>query len=330
MSKVGVLGAGAWGTAIAMAAQRAGSQVILWTQCPQEAARIAQTHQSTRLPGIAVPRDMTITSDLEVVCEANILVLAVPAQAVRGVLMHALPYLQESTYLVIAAKGIEIGSHLLMSEVIAQMMPQAGIAVLSGPSFADEVAQGLPTAITLAAQNIQTATYLSTAFNSDTFRVYASDDIVGTQLGGALKNVLAIGTGIARGMGLGSNTEAALITRGIVEIGRLACARGARGATLNGLSGVGDIVLTCANPKSRNMSFGMRVGQGETPEHIVENAGKTFEGFATAQSVGALAQEAGVEMPICQTIQSILGQEITPREGIQRLMQRPMKPELDH
>jgi len=330
MSKVSVLGAGSWGIALGLSAWRSGSDVMLWSKFPEDAERIKKDRENKkRLPGILLPSQIQISADIKEACASNILVLATPAQTIREVCACIASLVQENAYLIIAAKGIEVSTHLLMSEIVSELIPQAGVAVLSGPSFADEVARGLPTAITLAAQNIQTATYLGAAFNSDSFRVYASDDIIGVQLGGALKNVLAIGTGMIRSLGLGANAEAALITRGIVEISRLACALGAKPATLHGLSGLGDIVLTCSHEKSRNMFLGMEIGKGKTPAQVVSETAKTFEGLATSKSISALATAAGVEMPICGMIDKILNQEVAVKEAIIFLMNRSMKPEVE-
>ncbi len=330
MSRVSVLGSGSWGTAIALASLRAGSDVTLWSKFPEEISKIkADKENKALLPGITLPDDLKLTSDIEEACKSNIIVLVTPSQTIRDVVTLISPYIKEDTYLIMASKGIEIGTHMFMSDIVKELIPHAGIAVLSGPSFADEVGMGLPTAITLAAENMQTATYLSTAFNSDTFRVYSSDDIIGCQIGGALKNVLAIATGIARGMKLGANAEAAIITRGIVEISRLANAMGAKKETLIGLAGVGDIVLTCSHEKSRNMSLGVRIGKGETPEDILKSTGKTVEGFATSKSICSMAKESNIDMPICEALDKILNEGASVKDCIRSLMIRPMKSETD-
>lgn len=330
MSKVSVLGAGAWGTALALSAMRAGSDVKLWSAYADEVVQLhIDRENKNRLPGVLLDPALDITADLEKACTANIIVLATPAQTIREVAGLMSGFVQENTYLVVASKGIESGSCLLMSEILSQLIPQAGVAILSGPSFADEVARGLPTAMTLAAHNVQTATYLGTAFSNDFVRIYASDDLTGVQIGGALKNVLAIASGIARGKGLGANAEAAIMTRGIVEIARLACALGGKYETLTGLAGLGDIVLTCSNEKSRNMSLGLMLGQGKSIQEIFANGTTTFEGFHTAKSVEQLALKAGIEMPICCTVNKILSQELSIEKGMQILMQRPVKAELD-
>jgi glycerol-3-phosphate dehydrogenase (NAD(P)+) len=328
MASVGIIGAGAWGTALAAAAVRGGSQAIIWCREPVVAKDIARHHENKRmLPGYTLPEEVIATTDLETACKANIIVMATPAQYFREVSMQIEPFVSEDSYVVIASKGIEIESRQLLSDIAVQTLPKMSISVISGPSFADEVAAGMPTAVALAAKDETTASWLARVFNSETFRVYPNDDIVGVQMGGALKNVLAIAAGVCRGRGMGSNTHAALLTRGLTEIVRLAVAMGGKRETLYGLAGVGDIILTCGNDKSRNMKFGISLGQGESAADLLSHRHAVIEGAHTAKTVAKLAELYNVEMPICAAVNEIIEGRMSVEDVLKELLERPVKPE---
>ena len=331
MSSVSIIGAGSWGTALATVAQRAGSQVTLWSRSPDVAYHIAKKGINPRhLSDIQLSPSIVATSDLQEACQGDILVLAVPAQVTREVTTAMAPFIKKESYIVIAAKGIEIGSGKLMSEVIAETLPDCSLSVLSGPTFADEVAKEFPTAATLASENLTTSQWLVQSLSSATFRVYASDDLIGAQIGGAFKNVLAIATGIISGRGMGFNAPAALMTRGLAEIIRLAEAKGGKAETLSGLSGVGDICLTCTSEKSRNMAFGKRLGAGTPLLHALEELDHVVEGIATSKSIRQLSKDLNVDMPIFTTINGILNYGLDLNIAMEELLTRPPTVEFQH
>jgi glycerol-3-phosphate dehydrogenase (NAD(P)+) len=322
--KVGVIGAGAWGTALAGVAARAGHQVILWGRSPELAARISETRANeTYLPNLPLPDGITATANPADLAEAELVLIAVPAQAVRETLARFADHLAPGVAAVVCAKGIERGSHKLMSQVIAEALPQAQAYVLSGPSFAGDVARDLPTAVTLAGPTLDDATRLAEALSLPAFRIYASDDLVGVQLGGAVKNVLAIACGISQGRGLGDSARAALTTRAFAELARLGRAMGARPETLTGLSGLGDLVLTCASRQSRNFAYGIALG-----ERASLPSG-TVEGVPTAAVVSDMAEALGVDMPICAAVRRIVEGRSEIDDELNRLLARPLKPEID-
>src|SRR5215475_5700485 len=260
---VAVIGAGAWGTALATGAARAGRTVTLWARNAEHAARIASTRENPRLPGVSLAPDIVVTSELALAARADILLIATPAQHLRGAVNMLASHLARPTPVIACAKGIEHGTHKFMTDVIAEAAPVSQPAILSGPSFADDVAQGLPTAVTLAAKDEQLAAALVQALGSPTFRPYHTTDIRGVEIGGAAKNVLAIAAGIVAGRRLGASAQAALTTRGFTELARLGRACGARSETLMGLSGLGDLILTCSTAQSRNFGLGLALGRGE-------------------------------------------------------------------
>jgi glycerol-3-phosphate dehydrogenase (NAD(P)+) len=322
--EVGVIGAGAWGTALAGVAARAGHQVTLWGRSPELAARINETGvNETYLPKLHLPDDITATADPADLAEAEFVLIAVPAQAVRETLVGFTDHLASGIAAVVCAKGIERGSRNLMSQVVAEALPQAHAYVLSGPSFAGDVARDLPTAVTLAGPTLDDATRLAEALSLPSFRIYASDDLVGVQLGGAVKNVLAIACGISEGRGLGDSARAALTTRAFAELARLGRAMGARPETLTGLSGLGDLVLTCASRQSRNFAYGIALGERSQPP------GGTVEGVPTAGVVSDMADALGVDMPICAAVRRIVEGRTQIDDELNRLLSRPLKPEID-
>jgi glycerol-3-phosphate dehydrogenase (NAD(P)+) len=322
LRSVAVIGAGAWGTALATVAARAGRSVTLWARNADHAARIASSRENPRLPGVSLSPDVVVTGELALAASADVLLIATPAQHLRGAVSTLAPHLTGPVPIVACAKGIEHGTHKFMTDVIAEAAPHALPAILSGPSFADDVAQGLPTAVTLAARDEQVASALVQALGSPTFRPYHSTDVRGVEIGGAAKNVLAIAVGIAVGRKLGASAQAALTTRGFAELARFGRACGARSETLVGLSGLGDLILTCSSPQSRNFALGLALGRGEPPP-----AGKLAEGASTAPALIELAASQSIEMPVSQAVAAILGGETTIDAAISGLLTRPFKAE---
>jgi glycerol-3-phosphate dehydrogenase (NAD(P)+) len=334
MSRITVLGSGAWGTAIALSLyRRGGHQVALWAHSPELAQQIAGARENTQfLPGISLPADLIVTGGWDVITAADILVSVIPSEFLRPTMLRIRTHLRAGQFVVSATKGLEDRTFCRMTQVLSKTLEPAGlllsIGALSGPSFALEVAQGQPTAVTVAFSDPQIAALIQLEFSSETLRLYTSSDVVGVELGGALKNVIAIAAGVSAGMGLGHNSTAALITRGIAEITRLAVACGARRETLAGLSGVGDLVLTCTGSLSRNRSVGQALGQGrQLPEILDSLGGKVAEGVLTSRAALGLARRHGVEMPITEQMELILNEGKDPREAIRDLMLRPGKEE---
>ena len=319
---VAVIGAGAWGTALATVAARAGRTVTLWARNTEHARRIASTRDNPRLPGVQLAPDIVVTSDLSLAARADMLLIATPAQHLRGAVNMLVSHLARPVPIVACAKGIEHGTHKFMTDVIAEAAPHAQPAILSGPSFADDVARGLPTAVTLAASDETLASALVLALGSPTFRPYHSTDIRGVEIGGAAKNVLAIAVGIAVGRKLGASAQAALTTRGFAELTRLGRALGARSETLTGLSGLGDLILTCSSPQSRNFALGLALGRGEQPP-----AGKLAEGEFTAPVLIELAASQHIELPVSKAVAAILSGTVTIDAAIEALLTRPFKAE---
>jgi glycerol-3-phosphate dehydrogenase (NAD(P)+) len=333
MSRIAIIGAGAWGTALTVSFSRnRENQIALWSHSQAVADALHEKRENPMfLPGFRVPEHVRVTADLaEALTGAEVVVSAVPSHHTRHVLGEMLPHLARGQVIVSASKGIENDRHLRMSEVIAQTLGplQPVIGVLSGPSFAQEVAAGNPTAITLACAHRETARALQNAFSSAAMRIYTSDDIIGVEMGGALKNVIAIASGIVTGLELGTNSAAALITRGLAEITRLAVACGGRGETLAGLSGLGDLVLTCTGGLSRNRTVGIALGRGETlPEIVASLHGKVAEGIRTTRAAQGLAGKHGVEMPILEQVAAILYDDKSPRIAMRDLLARPGREE---
>lgn len=319
---VAVIGAGAWGTALALVAARAGRNVTLWARNAEHAARIASTRDNPRLPGVRIAPEIVVTSDLAEAARAEMLLIATPAQHLRGTVNMLASHLAKPIPVVACAKGIEHGTHKFMTDVIAEAAPHAQPAILSGPSFADDVARGLPTAVTLAARDDALASSLVQALGSPTFRPYHSTDVRGVEIGGAAKNVLAIAAGIVVGRKLGASAHAALTTRGFSELARLGRACGARAETLSGLSGLGDLLLSCSTAQSRNFALGIALGRGEAAP-----AGKLAEGAFTAPVLVELAAAANVDMPVSQAVAAILDNRLTIDAAIEGLLTRPFKAE---
>ena len=334
MSHIAVLGSGAWGTALALTLhRRGGHDVVLWAHSDEFAQQINDAGENTQfLPGFPLPGAITVTGDCAAVAPAEIVVSVIPSEFLRSAFTRIGPHLHTGQIVLSATKGVEDRTLLRMTEVIGDCLRDTKLALaigaLSGPSFALEVAQGQPTALTVAYRERAVAARVQRDFSSDTLRLYTSTDVIGVELGGALKNVIAIAAGIAAGVGLGYNSSAALITRGIVEITRLAVACGARRETLAGLSGVGDLVLTCTGSLSRNRTVGQQLGQGRKLPEILESlGGKVAEGVLTTRAALGLARKHGVEMPIAEQMELILTEGKDPREAIRSLMLRPGKEE---
>ncbi|WP_328703031.1 NAD(P)H-dependent glycerol-3-phosphate dehydrogenase [Arenibaculum pallidiluteum] len=328
IARIGVIGGGAWGTALAVAAERAGRPAVLWARETETVRAIARDRANPRyLPGIALDPGPGATTDLAEAAACDAVLLVVPAQFLRGVCRTLAPLLPGGTPVVVCAKGIELGTGALMTEVVTAELPRNPVAVLSGPTFAAEVARGLPTAVTLACADGEIGRSLAEALGSLSFRPYWSADLVGAEVGGAVKNVLAIACGIVAGRGLGDNARAALITRGLAEIVRLGVRLGGRPETLMGLSGLGDLTLTCTSMQSRNTSLGMALGQGRTLDEILAERHSVAEGVATSRAVTDLAARLGVDMPICAAVDTILARGGAIDETIAALMSRPLKAE---
>jgi len=329
LTNVAVVGAGAWGTALAQVVAREGRAVSLWAFEHDVADAINGGHENTVfLPGIPLSPSIRATSDLADLADADAVLLVVPAQHVRRVAGELAGRLRAGVPLLICAKGIEQRTGLLLSDVLAEVASNQMACVLSGPSFAGEAAKGLPTAVTLACPEAGIGEALLTAIGSLTFRPYLSDDVRGAQVGGAVKNVLAIACGIVEGKGFGASARAALTTRGFAELGRLAEKMGARRETLSGLSGLGDLILTCNSPQSRNMSLGMALGSGKTLAEVMAERKSVAEGVHTAAAVRTLAKEHGIDMPISEAVAAIVGGEVDVDTAIVELLSRPFKAEL--
>ena len=322
---VSVLGAGAWGTALANVAARAGHEVSLWGRDPAVMAAIARTRENPHLPGVALDAGVTPQTDLAAAAKADLLLAVVPAQATRDLAARLSGIVAPGRPIVLCSKGIERGTGLFMSEVLAQTLPDNPAAVLSGPSFAADVSRGLPTAVTLAAVDEALSQRIAAALSAPAFRLYHSTDVLGVEIGGAAKNVLAIACGIAAGRGLGASAGAALVARGFAELGRFGRACGARPDTLMGLSGLGDLVLTCGSAQSRNFSLGFAIGRGQTPEQAMQ--GKLAEGAFTASVLIELAGAKGIDMPIAQSVEAILAGRISVDAAVEALLARPSKAE---
>lgn len=324
----GVIGGGAWGTALAQVCARAGLSVTLQAREAEVVASVNANHENSLfLAGVALEDSIRATSDMAALADCDIVLAVAPAQHLRSALYAFSAHARPGAPVVLCAKGVEQGSLKLMTEVLAETLPNAAPAVLSGPSFAGEVARGLPTAVTLACPDEALGQALVHAIATPTFRPYLAGDMIGAEAGGAVKNVLAIACGIVEGKGLGRSAHAALITRGFAEMTRLAVALGAQAETVAGLCGLGDLVLTCSSPQSRNMTVGLALGQGQTLEQALFGKLTVAEGVASAPAVRALAAKLDVEVPICEAVAQILAGEAGVDEAILGLLSRPLKTE---
>ncbi len=329
MQRIGIIGGGAWGSALALTARRAGRDIVLWVREAEVAAAINRDHLNPLfLPGVALDPGIVATVELAAAVHgADALLLVSPAQHLRGLVAALAPLVPARLPLVICVKGIEEQSGALMSEVLAELLPEAPLAVLSGPTFAAEVARGLPTAVTLASADRALGERLIAALGTRSFRPYLADDLAGAQIGGAVKNVLAIACGIVSGRRLGDNARAALITRGLAEMTRLARAQGGRPETLMGLCGLGDLVLTCTGLQSRNHSLGVALGEGRALAEILAERRSVAEGVTSAAAAAALARRLGVDMPITAAVDAILHPGAAIDGAVAGLLARPFKSE---
>jgi glycerol-3-phosphate dehydrogenase (NAD(P)+) len=324
--RIAVIGAGAWGAALANVAATGRERVPLWGHDPAHVAALARDRENRAfLPGLPLAAGVAPCADEESVADASVVLGVVPAQAMRAVARRFRPHLSPGVVFVICAKGIERGTHRFMSEVVAEELPEAALAVLSGPSFAADVCRGLPTAVTLAAEDEGLARRLCELLSTKTFRLYRSTDMRGAEIGGAAKNVLAIAAGMAEGRALGASARAALIARGFAELMRLGQALGANRETLMGLSGLGDLILTCGSAQSRNFALGAALARGDGPGDAAH--GKLAEGAFTAAALVEMAKERGVEMPIAEAVDAILAGRIDVDQAIEMLLMRPLKAE---
>lgn len=325
---ISVIGGGAWGTALAQTASQTGKRVVLWAREPDVVADINERHVNRAfLPGVSLDPTLRATADLDEAAQADAVLMVAPAQHMRAVAQGLSRRFADGKPLVICCKGIEQQTGKLMGDVAEEVLPQAVIAVLSGPSFAADVARGLPAALTLACRNEATGRALTSALSSRQMRLYWSPDVTGAELGGAVKNVLAIAAGILDGRGLGASAHAALVTRGFAELRRFAENFGAKPETLMGLSGLGDLILTCGSAQSRNMSLGRALAEGKTLAQILGARQAVTEGVYTAAAVVKLARERRIEMPIAEAVHAIIEGSLSVDDAITGLMQRPLKAE---
>lgn len=328
--KTVVLGSGGWGTALSLVLHRNGHPVTLWSHVPEKAAYMERARENPRLEGVPLPPELRLTADMACLTEAELVVVAVPSYAVRETAHAAAPLLRPDTLLVTAAKGIERDTHLRMSQILEQETGGAfPIAALSGPSHAEEVARKVPTAVVSASPDRAAAEQVQDLFLNDHFRVYSSSDVVGVELGAALKNVMALCTGCCTGMGYGDNTKAMLMTRGLAEMARLGVALGGRRETFAGLAGMGDLIVTCTSMNSRNYRAGILIGQGVPVPEAIAKIGAVVEGYYAVDAARALAQKVGVEMPITEAAYEVLYQGRDPKEAILTLMRREKRHEIE-
>lgn len=320
--RAAVIGSGAWGTALALRLCKNGHDVTLWTRHPE----MAETRHNPRLPGAVLPAEMRITADMAELSDCELVVMASPSFPLREVSRHAAPYLSSSAVLVSVTKGLEQGTHLRMSQVVQEETGKT-VVVLTGPSHAEEVSQGLPTGCLAASENQALAEYVQDAFMAETFRIYTSPDPVGAELGGALKNVIALCAGITDGLGFGDNTKAMLMTRGLTETARLGLAMGARKETFAGLAGVGDLIVTCTSMHSRNRRAGILIGQGKSPKEAMAEVGAVVEGYYAAKSAFELGVSRGIDMPITEAAYRVLYEGAPVQEAVRKLMKRQRKAE---
>ena len=324
MERVGVIGAGSWGTALAVVLAKNGHQVTVWSIIEDEITMLKEKHEHVdKLPGVKLPDSMEFTTDLEqAVQTSDMLVLAVPSIFTRSTAKSMAPFVKDGQIIVCVAKGIEETTLMTISDIVEQEIPNADVAIMCGPSHAEEVGVGLPTTVVAGARTKATAEKVQDVFMNEVFRVYTSPDVLGMELGGSLKNVIALAAGVADGLGFGDNTKAALITRGIAEISRLAIAMGAKAETLAGLTGIGDLIVTCASKHSRNRKAGMLIGQGYTMEEATKEVKMVVEGIYSAKAARALAQKYEVDMPIIDIVNQVLFENMSAKEAVVELMER--------
>lgn len=327
MAKAGVIGSGSWGTALARVLSKSGHEVTLWSRREEESRMLREERENkSKLPGVKLPDDILCTTDLEQTVEGkDILVLATASPSIRSMAKKMAPYVAAGQLIVDVSKGIEESTLMILTDVIAQEIPQCRAAVLSGPSHAEEVGRDIPTTVVAGAKDRETAEYIQNLFMNKVFRVYTSPDMLGIELGGALKNVIALAAGAADGLGCGDNTKAALITRGIAEMSRLGVAMGGHIETFNGLTGIGDLIVTCASMHSRNRRAGILIGQGKTMQEAMDEVKMVVEGVNSAKAAKTLAEKYGIDMPIVQEVNQVLFEDKPAREALADLMLRDKK-----
>lgn len=331
MKKVCILGAGSWGSALGLVLAKKGYEVSMWTLSQEQADKINKTKENIDyLPGVLFPNNITLTTSLEeAVLNSKIIVLAVPSQAIRSVSSNLKPFVKDEQIIVDVAKGLERGTGLRLSEVVAEELPNNPYVTLSGPSHAEEVARDIPTTVVVASENIEVAQIVQDMFMTPKFRVYTNPDIVGVELGGALKNIIAFGAGICDGLGYGDNAKAALMTRGIREIGRLGVKMGANLSTFSGLSGIGDLIVTCTSMHSRNRRAGILIGQGKSLEETLAEVKMVVEGITATEVAYDVSKKLGIDMPITSAIYSVLHEGANPNEVVADLMMRNKTHEIE-
>lgn len=331
MANISVIGAGSWGTALSVLLSKNGHHVTVWSILKDEVEMLsAEREHKSKLPGVKIPQDILFTTDLaEAVTDKELIVLAVPSPFTRSTAHNMSPFIREGQLIVTVAKGIEEDTLMIQTEIVEDEIPQAEAAVLSGPSHAEEVGRFLPTTVVAGAKSKESAEKVQNIFMNEVFRVYTSPDLLGIELGGSLKNVIALAAGMSDGLGFGDNTKAALITRGIAEMGRLAAAMGAKMETLNGLSGIGDLIVTCASKHSRNRKAGMLMGQGYSMQEAMDEVQMVVEGVYSAKAAVALAEKYQVDMPIIEQVNQVLFHGQSARDAVLELMLRHKRTESD-
>ncbi|MDW2799576.1 NAD(P)H-dependent glycerol-3-phosphate dehydrogenase [Clostridium boliviensis] len=323
MAKIGIIGSGSWGMALSVLLYNNGHEVTVWSALPEEVMEMKETHRHHTLPELVLPENLVFTEDLEeTMTGKDLLVTAVPSVYVRSTAKRMKPFCRYGQVVVNVAKGIEEASLMTLSEILEEELPMADVAVLSGPSHAEEVSRGLPTTCVAGASSRKTAEYIQSIFMSEAFRVYTSPDMLGIELGGSLKNVIALAAGIADGLGYGDNTKAALVTRGIAEISRLGTAMGGKIQTFSGLSGIGDLIVTCASMHSRNRRAGILLGQGKSMEEATKEVKMVVEGIYSAKAALALSQKYQVSMPLVEQVNAVLFDGKSASDAVRDLMLR--------
>lgn len=331
MEKMCVIGAGSWGSALALSLHKNNHKVFMWTRDNEQVKEISDTRKNSRfLPDIVFPKDLIVSNDLEeVIKDSEIVVLAVPSQAVRSVCNQIRPFLRDGQILVDVAKGLEKGTGLRLSDVVKEELPNNPYVALSGPSHAEEVSKYMPTTLVAACEEIEYAQKVQDAFMSPSLRVYTNPDIIGVELGGALKNIIAFGAGMCDGLGYGDNTKAALMTRGIAEMGRLGVAMGANVNTFTGLAGIGDLIVTCTSMHSRNRRAGILMGQGKSLQETLDEVQMVVEGITATEVAYKVSRDLNIDMPITEAIYSVLYEGANPNEAVLELMTRSKKHEME-
>lgn len=330
MANITILGSGGFGLALAILCNANGHKVTVWSKFQDEIDVIKRTGElKSKLPGVFIPKEIQFTTDVCCVKNADLMLVGVPSKVVRSVCQEISPFVSEKTVVVNTSKGLEEDSLKRMSEVVAEVFPKNQIVVLTGPSHAEEVARGIPTAVVAASRDQRVAKYVQEVFTADNFRVYLNDDVVGCEIGGSFKNIIALACGVLDGMGCGDNTKAALITRGLREIGAVGVALGGQADTFAGLSGIGDLIVTCTSMHSRNRRAGILIGQGISPDEAVRQVG-TVEGYFCTKTGYELGKKLGIEMPITESLWNVLFSRKSPKEAITELMGRPSKNETEN